>query len=67
MLDHAGLATLYLVDAVVIVRGTWVDILGLVDRGVKIRLSSLLREIGARNLDLKRGFVRCGRYDVKIL
>jgi len=45
MLDHAGLAALDFVYAVVVVRGAGVDILGLNYRSRQICLGGLLSEI----------------------
>ncbi len=67
MLDNAGFATFYLVYAVFIIRGAWVDIFGLIDGSRQIRLSGLFGEIGARNLNLQTGFVWRGCDNVKVL
>lgn len=67
MLDHTWLAALDFVYAVVVVRGTGVDILGLVYSSRQVRLGGLLGEIRSRYLNLQTGFVGRACYDVKVL
>ena len=67
MLDHAGLAALDFVYAVIVISGAGIDILGLIYRGRQIRLGGLLGEIRARDLNLQTRLVRCCCYNVKVL
>ncbi len=67
VLDHTWLATLYLGDAVAVVRGTGVNVYGLVNSRRQICLCGLFSQVGAGYLHLQARLVRCSRDDVKIL